>query len=343
MRARQRFRILGLALLFFATGATAGAEEPSAEERARTQFQEGIDAVQRGELSEAAEHFEAAQALSPNPIVLYNLGQTYSALGLPVEAERALRLYLLTEPLPTDATRVAEVEALIDFNARRIGTLVVELVPPDARLEVNGSPADLTLSGSLRLAAGRHVLVATRADSKPSIANVNVVAGGEIHARLELEPLSANGAVNARPAPPTSSSPVPTRADSRSSWKSETPTGVSTRGVVGLSLSGVGGAALVAGAIFSLEANRLNRASKRDDHCDDSGCDAEGLRLRAAALRDGNWATGCLLGGAVALGAGLTLYLIESSESRTKQSAALSVTTGRDRGRFPEVTLHVRF
>jgi len=61
----------------------------------------------------------------------------------------------------------------------------------------------------------------------------------------------------------------------------------STRYVLALGAIGVGGAAIVASAVFALEANWLNHASNRDGHCDDTGCDPEGMDMQVdgATLR----------------------------------------------------------
>src|SRR3954462_1207204 len=176
--------IILIAVLLVGTHGLARAEDMTPEARARVHFQQGVEAVQRGELTRGAEHFEEAQALSPNPVVLYNLGQTYSALGRPVQAEAALRSYLGSEPRPTDTKRIKAVEDLIAFNVRRIGSVLVELTPADATLEVDGSPVLLTPPGRIRLAAGRHVFVATKPEYEPAIANLDVSAGAEIHAQL---------------------------------------------------------------------------------------------------------------------------------------------------------------
>jgi tetratricopeptide (TPR) repeat protein len=319
-------KILLIVGLLLVAGEAAYAQETTPEARARVHFQQGVEAVQRGELTRATEHFEAAQALSPNPVVLYNLGQTYSALGRPVEAEAALQRYLASEPRPTDPKRIKAVEDLIAFNERRIGSVLVELTPADATLEVDGSKVVLPPPRRIRLAAGRHVLVANKPDFKPAIANVDVSAGAEARTQLELEPLpapgseptsaepSAAGAAVARADVPAPAPPPPAATASQ---------GKSTRHIVSLVTMGAGGAAIVASAVFAFEANRLNHASNRDGHCDDSGCDPEGYHLREAAKRNGNWATGLLVSGAVVGALGLTLFLLEPAAAPSRPNVAL--------------------
>ena len=317
--------IILIAVLLLVPHGFVRGEEMTPEARARVHFQQGVEAVQRGELTRAAEQFEAAQALSPNPVVLYNLGQTYSALGRPVEAEAALRSYVTSERRPTDPKRLKAVEDLIAFNVRRIGSVLVELTPADAKLEVDGSPVLLTPPGRIRLAAGRHVFVATKSGYEPAIANSDVSAGAEVRTQLELEPSPSRAAESAAVPPAAGAAVAPPKAPASnppqpSSVRSQEK---STRHVLSLGAMGVGGAAIVASAVFAFEANRLNHASNRDGHCDDSGCDPEGMQLREAAKRNGNWATGLFVSGAVVGAAGLTLYLLEPSSEPSPAKAQL--------------------
>jgi hypothetical protein len=325
----------------------AHADEPSVEARAHAFFQQGIEAVQRGELTLAAERFEAAQALSPNPIVLYNLGQTYSALGWPVQAERALRLYLATDPPRTDAKRIKEVEQLLDFNVRRIGVVVVELVPEDAALEVDGSPLVLGPPGRIRLAAGRHVLVATRANYKPRIANVDVTPSQEIRTRLELEPLPRERTVlraTSGTKPPLSGiEKSPGDSVAHAAHVQPVSRGMSTQRVIGLTTAGAGGLALSLGAVFGLEAIRLKNASNRDNHCDATGCDTEGLALRETAVRDGRWATGLFIGGALAAAVGLTLYFLDGRAPPSRAASPFWYTAFRRPTRPINLDLALQF
>lgn len=339
----MRTRFVGTYLVagLLAVALPGRAQEANAEASARVHFDAGSDAVRRGELGRAAEEFEAAQALSPNPIVLYNLGQTYSALGQPVKAERALRLYLASEPPPTDRARIAEVEALLEFNARRIGTIRVELVPADASLEVDGSPAELAAPGQLRLAAGRHVLVAAKDGYATSVMNVDVTAGVETPARLALAPavpLASATAPLAATAHDTESPPVLAAETATPAPVRRAPSG---QRVTSYALLAMGGAALGMGAVYAFEANRLSHASNRDGHCDATGCDDQGLQLRAAAVENGNWATGWLIGGVVTATAGLLLHLLEPKDPQAhQQSAANRFTT---RARRSDLSLPLRF
>jgi hypothetical protein len=296
----------------------ARADDTAVAPDAHAHFQNGIDAVQRGDFQRAAREFEAAEALSPNPVVLYNLGAAYSALGLPVQAEQALQQYLDQPPQADDPERPEEAKRLLEFNRQRIGAALIDVVPADTALQVDGLPVTLPASGRVRLAAGRHVVVATHAGYKPTIVNVDVVARAEVPLALALEPevrAEVAAPLHGEPPPPTSVAvqpgPIP-RASER--------TRVSKTGVIALTVAGVGGAAMVASFFVGLRVESLKADSNRG-HCDARGCDAEGLELRRVAMSDGNWATGLFIGGAVAAAAGLTVYFLRGREPASSLTA----------------------
>jgi tetratricopeptide (TPR) repeat protein len=157
---------------------------------AREHFERGVEASRQGDLVLALDHFEKAQALTPNQTVLYNLGQTYSALGRPVEALGVLERYLEADGASGDAARRREVEDLVRRNLARVGMLEVALDPSDASLDIDGVPAKPSGAGTVRIAAGRHLLTATKVGYRPSVVRVAVKAGEPTRVRLGLEPVS---------------------------------------------------------------------------------------------------------------------------------------------------------
>lgn len=189
-RAKRRTLAILLALGWYSRVPITLAQD-AAFVSAREHFERGVAASHSGDLSGAAEHFEHALSQGKNPIVLYNLGQTYSSLGRPVQAERVLREYLEHDSaLPRDAERRAEVEALLRFNEARVGELVVAADPPDAAFEIDGRALTSDSAGILRLAAGVHVVVARRAGYHPTTASVEVKARERSEIRLVLPPKS---------------------------------------------------------------------------------------------------------------------------------------------------------
>jgi hypothetical protein len=304
--ARRSKTALGLCLFVVCLQTARPARGDEATRRAASeQFRRGVEAANRGELAHAARDFEAAYALSPNPVVLYNLGQTQSALGRPVEAVRSLRLFLQSSP-PPDAERAREAEALIRANERAIGVLELEVVPPFARLEVDATKVELQ-DGKLRLAAGRHVVVAELEGYLPGVVNVEITGEASTAARVELKPVvAASSAANVVEIRPATSDP--------SRWLARPapapPTGISPVSIAALAGAGLGVVALGLGTIYAVRASTLDEAAQETGHCDARTCDAVGFPLRESAHRQGNVATGLFIAGAALLTAGITVHFV---------------------------------
>jgi tetratricopeptide (TPR) repeat protein len=81
--------LLGLAVL-------ARADDRTAE--ARRHFQAGTRLYSQGRFPEALTEFAAANRLKPDPVLLYDLGQTHRALGHPREALSYYRAYVEAAP-----------------------------------------------------------------------------------------------------------------------------------------------------------------------------------------------------------------------------------------------------
>jgi hypothetical protein len=183
MHARRVWVLAALVALASMTFADPSYAEPTAREH----FAQGVEASRRGDLVVALEHFEKAHALAPNQTVLFNLGQTYSALARPVEALNAFERYLKMDNPPGDAGRRREVEALIRKNEGRVGLLEVELEPPDAALQIDGQPVSTVAGAKTRVAAGRRLVTATRDGYRPAVHAVEVRPSETTRLRVALE------------------------------------------------------------------------------------------------------------------------------------------------------------
>jgi hypothetical protein len=130
--------------------ATSKAEAAKRFERALSLFNEGDNA---GALAE----FKQTYQIMPNPVVLYNIGLVYAAMGRPVDAVDALTQVLATGGLNTDQLERAK-QTLADQQAR-IGHLSVTSTPEGAHVEIdNVEVASTPLAQPLRVAEGSHVV-----------------------------------------------------------------------------------------------------------------------------------------------------------------------------------------
>jgi tetratricopeptide (TPR) repeat protein len=285
---------------------------------AHERFQRGVEAAQRGELAQAAAEFEAAYALSPKPVVLYNLGQTQSALGRPVKAVQSLRRYLASEP-SVDPERRREIEALIHTNELSIGVVELEVVPPDARVDVDAEPATLD-GGKLPLAAGRHVIVGTLYGYAPAVLTLDVDAGAVSHERLELRSLTPPLAAPAH----VDVGKPPRQALELERPRPEPHDRARTQSILALGTAGLGVVALGLGTAFALSAHDLSNAAQAGGHCDARGCDDVGYPLNHSAHRRAAWATGLLISGGALLVGGVSWCFVLGSSSRASSAAVAS-------------------
>jgi tetratricopeptide (TPR) repeat protein len=83
-----------LVLVVYAAAAWAGPTEDAAREASR----KGTAAYNLGSYEEAARQYEAAYRLVQDPILLFNLGQSWRLGGQPDKALTAYRAYLRTAP-----------------------------------------------------------------------------------------------------------------------------------------------------------------------------------------------------------------------------------------------------
>jgi hypothetical protein len=311
---------LGLSLFPQLVTVPARAEGPSTSEEASALFLTAIAAAERGQLSEAARDFQAAYAISPNPVVLYNLGQTQSALGRPVEAAHSLRLYLETEKAPLAADREREVRELIAKNEQLIGSVAVVVTPTPEELEVDAAPVSPNTE-TLVLAAGRHVIVARHSGYFAGSTTVEVLPQAEVAAAITLQPVAREAPLPPPPVAAPSSAGARTKAQAPRAERSPAAEAVVWGGL------GLGAVALGVGTGYVLSAVHLNSQSNADGHCNAQGCDSVGAPLRAAAITNGNIATGLLITGGALVGIGLTTYFITSPRDEGhKVTARLTVT-----------------
>jgi len=97
--------------LLAARMASAGSSETADRQAARLATRQATAAYNLGHYDEAASLYEKAYKLVPDPILLYDLGQSYRQANMPDKALTAYRSYLRTAP--EDAPNRGRVEAWV--------------------------------------------------------------------------------------------------------------------------------------------------------------------------------------------------------------------------------------
>jgi hypothetical protein len=164
--------------------------DAAAKADAAERFERGLKLFDSGDNSGALAEFKRIYEIIPNPLVLYNIGLVYAAMGRPVDAVDALGPALKGGGLsPAEQSRGQQV--LTDQTAR-IARLFVTTTPEGARIEIDNVEVSKTpLSAPLRLAEGTHVIGAIAEGYAP--ARKEVVVAGNTSTNLHLDLIATQG------------------------------------------------------------------------------------------------------------------------------------------------------
>jgi hypothetical protein len=264
MQTRRLAAVAAFALAVSAPAAAAAQEKTDkaaakaakqAEKRARESFKQAVAKFDAADFEAAVGLFREAYALNPTWKILYNIGQCEAALKRHGEALEAFEQYLSQGGDEVEEARREEVLAEVKRLREMSGSLEIA-APEGALVLVDGTERGRApLPGRIRVAAGVDHAVRIEVDGAALLERTVRVGGGE-----EL-------LVDARPAPEPALTAAPT------STASPAGDGTAERDrklrAAGWAAAGVGGAALIAGAVtggLALSANSsVEEACPRDD------------------------------------------------------------------------------
>lgn len=290
---------------------SADAADPSARADARSLYDKGKSAAEKGEWEGAYAHLRAAYARYPHPQIAGALGNAAFALKKYPEAIDMLSQNL-SESTDLPAPQRADTEKRLADAKARCGTLSIE-APDGAELRVDGaSIGKLPLQKAVYLLPGPHTVevawpASGAAAGRKQVVEVTAGKSARVQATLGPRPTSSGtpitGPVTAPPAPTT-----------------QVPLKPSIAPVVVLgTLAGVG--AITGGVLMGLSAAKESEAtgqrrsiSSDGEHCGTEQC----VRLdRLWAERDafGSAALGVWIGSGVA---GLLAATVAIVQSRTQ-------------------------
>ena len=313
-------RVLALSL-FLATAVAAPVLAPPAlaapgdpalsaadKEKSRAAFRKGVAQARAQDWAAARASFEEAWSLVQHPSILLNLGIARLKTDDPVLAEQDLVRFLSDDAgAAPDEVRSAR-EALAEARAQ-IGTLHIVVVPPNAHISVDGkAPAMRALEGGakeatvdMRVRAGAHDVTVEAEGFTTVKQSPDVLAKGTAEVRVTLVP-------EPKAPEPVVVAPVPPPAEHETS----------TRTIVGWTLTGVGGVALVTSGILALRALSLSH-----DYDDRSSASFQSKDTRSTGITFRTGADVALLTGVIAGATGLVLLLtnVGKDEPRAASSA----------------------
>ena len=253
---------------------TPSAMAPDAREKSRAAFKRGVAQLKAQDYAGARASFEQAYALFPHPSILLDLGVARLRTGDPVLAEQDLVKFLSDDAGSPPEELAAARDALAEARGQ-IGTMRVQVTPPTARVAIDGKQVELVrreaagdLVAEARVKAGKHAVV-VEADGFASQTREVVVP-----ARRDADVTFA-----------LAKSGGPAARGDGGAGEGEGG-GPSTRTIVGWSLAGLAGAAVVTSAITALRAKSLADDYKNPaatGRFQDPGTRSTGITFRTTA------------------------------------------------------------
>jgi len=274
MRARVVIAMLMLGGATCALPKAAYADDPpvvdaDAKEKSRAAFRKGVAQLRAQDWSAARASFESAYALFPHPSILLNLGIARLRTDEPVRAEQDL-VRFLSEDVGASADELASAREALAEARTKVGALKVIVVsPPAARVSVDGKAVD-----TVRRPDGATAGVVAEVRTKPGKHAVSVEADGFSAVHRDVEIVARNEvAMTVKLAPIETVVPKPAEE------------GPPMRAVVGWSLAGLGGAALITGVFTALRAKTLSDdfSNKSSSRYQDPDVRTDGVTFRTAA------------------------------------------------------------
>jgi hypothetical protein len=295
---RGRVVVIFLLVLGWATGSLARearADGPpvtadaEGRERSRAMFRRGVAQLRAQEWGAARASFEAAWGLYPHPSILLNLGIARLRTDDPVRAEQDLVRFLSEDVGASQDELAGAREALAEARGR-LGTLRVVASPASARVAVDGNPVETVrrpdpgtsgVVAELRMKPGRHRIEVEADGHVTEKRDVELAAKGESVVSIGL---SVAASVVSRKGGAAARGPAP-------------------RVIVGWSLAGFAGAALITSGITALRAKSLADGYNDPSSAryQDPDARSEGITFRTSA--------DVLLGVAVASGVTAAILL----------------------------------
>lgn len=300
----------GLAVLSTAAHAYAKPDDPptspsekEAREKSRAAFRAGVSQLQAKDWKAARSSFETAWSLYPHPSILLNLGIARLRTDDPVLAEQDLKQFLSEDFGATPEELSGAREALAEARTK-IGTIRVVATPLASRILVDGKTIAERVAGTdaavteVRAKVGKHTVAVEAEGHTPQERNVDLAPRADIEVKIALVAKETKG-----PTP----GPTPGADD-----------GPSGRTILGYSLAGLSGVALVTGAVCGFRT--LSLASEHEEQ-PSSDLKSEGETFRTV--------TDVALGVAIVAGAAAIVVLFtdvgssKATASNARKSAPL--------------------
>lgn len=164
-------------------------------------IRDGVAEYDAGHYEEARSLFRRAHELSPNARTYRGMGMTSFELRDYVPAVRNLAAALQDKRKPLTTEQRKETQDLLERSRQFVDVYAIKVVPPEARLIIDGRPPELEPDGTVLLGFGVHTVEAKAPKLAPAWASVEVRGGERKDLVLSLSPLLPvpSGPAAARP------------------------------------------------------------------------------------------------------------------------------------------------
>ncbi len=301
-----------LALSLLSAG-TAWAAPPgaTAKEQADIAFDEGRELFEQGRFKEACDKFQRSMDLDPSPGTLLNLGNCFEPQGDLLRALATFEQALADAQKATDRKRrqvwsEAARERIASLS-QRIPELKVDGAEPGATVLLDGKPYT-ALGQALRQNPGRHQLEVSAPGKRPYSKSFELAEGQRLG--IHLPPLEKDEPAEAAAAAPVLSAPAPAPEPGEVRQFGYWPY---IAGGTGLALLGT---SLVTGLMASSKAQQLK------DECNGKICDSSLESVQSSARTLGVTTDVLWISGALVLGTGVTLFVLDSGKREAPDALA---------------------
>jgi hypothetical protein len=268
---------------------------------------QAVEQYERGNYDESKVLFAQAHQVFPNARTLRGLGMVAYTMRDYVEAIHYLEGAIDSQVKPLDPPLISESRDVITRARTFIGVVRVSVVPEDARLRVNASPAARTADGTIALNPGPYEIEASAPGHQTASRLVRVDPGTTLIVEFALpnSPAGAVAAAAGQPQPEAASPEPQIELEAESE-----PSG--GKSVAPWILVGVSGAVAIAGGVMlGIALNDVSTVEHTGPTTDWS--EVEGKYQRSPVLSTVGIA---MLGaGAAGIAAGLTWHFLEPDES----------------------------
>jgi hypothetical protein len=193
-----------------------GANASGEDAEYRSVVEEALQEYNRGNWEEAAALFERAHRLNPSARTLRGMGLTAYEARRYVDAIRHLADALSETRRPLTQAQREEVSSTLDRARRFVAHLRLKVGPSEARVTINGRPAEPDSKGDVATDPGLLDVEITADGYESALRRVRLTAGGQeeltvqlSRTRAEAPPAAQVSAVTPASAPPAATQAAP--------------------------------------------------------------------------------------------------------------------------------------